>query len=73
MCIIARAHSEHDAVEGAAAYVPLAQVAQVLAPELEKEPASHAVQFSMPPSEHRPPAQLSQTAAREPERLPASQ
>ena len=36
-------------------------------------PASHAVQFAVPPAEYRPPVQVSHTAAPISERFPAAQ
>jgi len=57
------AHSEHDAVPGAAAYVPLAHGEQVLAPELLYLPARHAVQLIDSAALHVPDSHVSQTDA----------
>ena len=56
-------HSEHDAVEGAAAYVPLAHGEQVLAPEPLYVPARQAVQLIDSAALHVPDSQVSQTDA----------
>ena len=68
------AHSEHDAVPGAAAYVPLAHGEQVLAPELLYLPARHAVQLIDSAALHVPDSHVSQTDAPSvtPVELPAS-
>ena len=57
------AHSEHDAVEGSAAYVPLAHGKQALAPELLYVPARQAVQLIDNAALHVPDSHVSQTDA----------